>query len=227
MEVSKRIYKISNAIEYSTLADIGCDHCYLPVFAIQNGKVGSAVGIDVNRGPLEKAKENISQAGLSGKIELRLGYGLSPLKLGECESAVISGMGGMLICDIILKDIDIAKGFKQLILSPQSDVAYLRHALHKNGFCIYDEQMVLDKGKFYPIIMAKVGEDCQYSDFEYEYGKKNLLTPTEDFREFLKYSLKKNENIIESISNSSAGGDSYRKAMLEDENMLLRRWLEN
>ena len=222
MDISKRIYCICDKIEYHTLADIGCDHCYLPVLAIQKGKVSFAIGIDVNKGPLEKARENIIEANLMGKIELRLGYGLSPLKIGECESVVISGMGGILISDIIVKDIEIAKSFKQIILSPQSDVALVRQTLHNNGFCIYTEQMVFDKGKFYPIIMAKPGADEPYNDFEYEYGKKLLDNPSEDFIQFIKHLIKKNENIIENIRLAESGA----KNIFENENILLRRWLE-
>ena len=227
MDISKRIYCICNYIEYTTLADIGCDHCYLPVQAVESGRVRAAIGIDVNKGPLEKAAENIRQAGLDGKIELRLGYGLSPLKPGECESAVISGMGGMLICDIIEKDMDIAKSFKQLILSPQSDIAHVRRTLQNKGFCIYNEQMILDKGKFYPILIVKAGKDEEYSDFEYEYGKRMLETPNDDFFQFIKHSLKKNEVILDRISKAGSSSESEKKEMLEKENIFLRRWLGN
>ena len=227
MDISKRIYCICNYIEYPTLADIGCDHCYLPVLAIESGRVQSAIGIDVSRGPLEKAAENIAKAGLRDKVELRLGYGLSPLKAGECESAVISGMGGMLICDILEKDMEVAKSFKQLILSPQSDISYVRKTLHKWGFCIYGEDMVTDKGKFYTIIVAKQGDDEKYSDFEYEYGKKMLSSPNEDFIQFLKYSLKKNEDIIKRISQGSGSANEEKILALENENAALRRVIKN
>ena len=222
MDISKRIFCICELIEYDTLADIGCDHCYLPITAIQKGKIKSAIGIDVNQGPLKTAEENIKRASIEGKIELRLGYGLSPLKAGECESVVISGMGGMLIGDILLNDMDIAKSFKQIILSPQSDVAHVRRILHKHGFCIYAESVIFDKGKFYPIIMAKQGKDEEYSDFEYEYGKKTLDNPSGEFIQFIVYSLKKNENIIKNIGNA----DSLIKETIENENIILRRLLK-
>ncbi|MCL2564327.1 MAG: class I SAM-dependent methyltransferase [Defluviitaleaceae bacterium] len=200
MDVSKRIYSICKYLEGNKLADIGTDHCHLPIFAIKSGLASYAIGVDVNAGPLKSARENVVKEGLAEKIELRLGYGFKPIEAGECDTAVISGMGGMLISKIIEGGLSTALSFKQLILSPQSDAYRLRKSLHKFGFEIYNENMVKDGGKFYPLIMAQQGEDCTYSQFNYEFGKITLENPNEDFREFLEELWIRNENIINNNS---------------------------
>jgi len=166
---------------------------------VKESKALSAIGADVNAGPLARAHENVSREGLLDKIELRLGDGFAPISAGECDSAVISGMGGMLITHIIERGIDVARELKQLILSPQSDHAHVRKTLHRLGFEIYAEDMVQDGDKFYPVIVA---HPCDldlvdsYTDFEYEYGKLMLESPNDDFYEYLDELKRKNENII-------------------------------
>ena len=182
------------------MADIGTDHCFLPIHAILTGKIDSAIGTDVNAGPLARARENVAREGLSDKIELRLGDGFSPIAQGECDSAVIAGMGGMLISNIIRDRLHVARELRQLILSPQSDSALVRRTLHTFGFEIYLEDMVKDGEKFYPIIIAKpcgIELVSRYSDFEYEFGKLMLENPNDDFYEFLEELWLKNKNIMD------------------------------
>jgi len=197
MHITKRIYSICNYLDGSKLVDIGTDHCFLPIYAIKSGKACSAIVTDINAGPLRRAFENVAREGLLDKIELRLGDGFAPIAPGECDNAVISGMGGMLISNIIEKNLSTALGLKQLILSPQSDLSHVRRSLHKFGFGIFEEGMVKDGEKFYPLIVARPSEaNSAYSDFEYEFGKLMLETPNDDFYEFLEELRSKNENII-------------------------------
>jgi len=196
------------------LCDIGTDHCLLPIYAIQEGKTLAAIGADVNAGPLARARENVTREGLMDKIELRLGDGFAPISIGECDSAVISGMGGMLITHIIERGIDVASALKQLILSPQSDHAQVRRSLHKLGFEIYAEDMVRDGDKFYPVIVTrpcslKLAES--YTDFEYEFGKLMLESPNDDFYKHLEELKRKNENII----NRNPISEDRKKQILE------------
>ena len=217
MDVSKRIYSICEYLKGSVLADIGTDHCYLPIFAIKSGKIKSAIGVDVNEGPLKAAYENIVRRDLEHKIQLRLGDGFYPIKPGECDTAVVSGMGGMLISNILENGLEIARGLGQLILSPQSDFALLRKSLHRFGFKIYDEGMVKDGAKFYQIILACPGLEPDYSESEYEFGRIMLRNPNDDFREFLEELRLKNENIIKNNPLSP-----QRKAELLDVNQFIK-----
>ena len=43
------------------LADVGTDHGYIPIALVQEGKIPSALAMDVNPGPLERAKEHIQE----------------------------------------------------------------------------------------------------------------------------------------------------------------------
>ena len=200
MNITKRIYSTCSHLEGYKLVDIGTDHCILPIFAILSGQIDFAIGVDVNAGPLNIARENVKREGLLDKIELRLGDGFSPISIGECDCAVITGMGGTLISNIIENGIPVARRLSQLILSPQSDAALLRKSLHKFGFEIYREDMVKDGTKFYPLIVARAYSKSSVSfncDFEYEFGKLMLENPNDDFYEYLEALRIKNQNIID------------------------------
>ena len=44
------------------LADIGTDHGYVPIALMQEHKIKGAIAMDINQGPLARAKENIEAA---------------------------------------------------------------------------------------------------------------------------------------------------------------------
>ena len=162
----------------NTVADVGCDHGYLPIILVREGIAPAAVAMDVRPGPLSRAEAHIEEYGLTTKIETRLSDGLSGLTSGECDTLVIAGMGGPLIEKILGNDPAKAQNFKELILGPQSDVPHFRRWLYENGFSIIDEAMVCEEGKYYPLIKAvygkaedkNAGEDIQLKREEGEFA---------------------------------------------------------
>lgn len=116
---------------YRMVADIGCDHAYLPILLAQEDAAAHFIAADVREGPLLRAKENISRFGLADRIETRLGSGLIPVLPGECEAAVIAGMGGSVICNILQEGETVAKSLKRLVLQPMSAAPELRRFLYR------------------------------------------------------------------------------------------------
>ena len=102
MEVSKRIeFIIENLEKVNTLADIGTDHGYVPLIALDRDICNKAIACDINKDPLDKARLNAVLEGRGDELEFRLGGGFAPLNLGEANEVVIVGMGGNLIRDIL------------------------------------------------------------------------------------------------------------------------------
>ena len=65
MDLSLRLEKIASFVEAgSVVADIGTDHGYLPICLVQRGISPKAYAFDLRRGPLERARDHIAQAGL-------------------------------------------------------------------------------------------------------------------------------------------------------------------
>jgi tRNA (adenine22-N1)-methyltransferase len=118
--------------------------------------------MDLREGPLSRAREHIKEQGLSERITLRLSDGVSALAQGEADTILIAGMGGELIIRILTDGADICHSVRELILQPQSVIGEVRRYLRENGYRITDEDMVLEDGKFYPmmrVVPAQEGTD--------------------------------------------------------------------
>ena len=158
MELSKRLQAVADLVTPGLkVADIGTDHGYIPIWLMEHKKASFAVAMDINKGPLEKARENIRLHGLTSYIETRLSDGMKNLKAGEAESVVIAGMGGGLVMKILEDVKGKSLGIREWILQPQSEIQKVRTYLRESGYCIVAEDMVLDEGKFYPMIKVIKG----------------------------------------------------------------------
>ena len=156
------------------LVDVGCDHGYLSISLVKRGLIPRAIASDVRPGPLMRAKEHILECALQDKIEARLSDGLDRILPGEGQTLVIAGMGGPLMERILRKDPPKSRSFRELILEPQSDLPHFRRFLLDHAYSIIDEELVMEEGKFYPVIKAvplKAGSEEAYSPAEYAFGR--------------------------------------------------------
>lgn len=153
------------------LADVGTDHGYIPIALVQEKIIPSALAMDVNPGPLERAKQHIRESHLESDIHTRLSDGVQSLQPGEADSVLIAGMGGALTVKILQEGREVLRTVKELILQPQSEIDKVRRYLEQAGYKITKEDMVWEEGKYYQVMKAEAGEmhyDCE--NF-YHYGK--------------------------------------------------------
>lgn len=166
VELSDRLKNIADMVlPCDILYDVGCDHGFLSIYSIEKGKAGKAVAMDVVKGPLNAAAEHVKEAGFEDVIECRLSDGLhnvttEEIRIPDCRKAlVIAGMGGPLILRILSECPDIRDGFDEIIVGPQSQIEEFRRGIREQGLTIVDEDMVLEDGKYYPIIKMEVRQD--------------------------------------------------------------------
>ena len=153
MELSKRLRAVADMVSPGyRLADIGTDHAYIPIWLAGQGRIREAVAVDVNPGPLERAKQHIREAGLEEQISTRISDGFSALAPGEADSAVIAGMGGPLMIRILREGAGTVQSLKECILQPQSEIEQVRAFLLEEGFSFIREDMVEEDGKYYPMM---------------------------------------------------------------------------
>ena len=207
MQLSLRLCAIADMVtEGNKLVDVGCDHGYLPVYLLLNKKIPGAVAVDVRKGPLSRAEEHISQYGLENYIETRLSDGLSALKPGEGDTLVIAGMGGPLMELILTEGREVRETFQEMILQPQSDIPHFRHFIRKEGWEIVKEEMILEDGKFYPVmkVLPVPKKKMETWTKEEEMFGKHLLSENHPvLKKYLERELRIRNEILERLSNVS------------------------
>lgn len=205
VQLSKRLTMVAQMVTPGYIvADIGCDHGYISIYLIQNKIAAKVIAMDVNKGPLQKAQENVETYSLSEYIETRLSDGGKELIRGEVDSVVIAGMGGILMSRILKECDTVIDSCKELILQPQSEIHLVRRQIRTMGYQIVQEEMLMEEGKYYIAIKAsKLSRTLcsrEYSEFDDLYGSFLLEKRHPVFKEYLFKEYRAKENIIKELS---------------------------
>lgn len=217
MKLTERLMTIAEMVqECDVIADIGTDHGYIPIYCVTNNMAKTAIACDINQGPLDIAKENITKYGLDNKIILRLSDGVNKLKKGEADVIVIAGMGGLLINHILEEGKDIIDSSARLILQPMLAQKEVRKYLYENGYDIKRERLAKEGQKLYNIIEAqKADYKISYNDFDIVVGKRLYEEKDELFDLYTELRMNTLKKIIKGISDSKdkEGLDEYIKEL--------------
>ena len=196
-KISYRIKVLAECVkECCVLADVGCDHGFVPYLLLRNGVCRKAILIDISFKSLNKARKLFLKSGLENHAEFRQGGGLTVLKTDEADFAVIAGLGGVEIIDILKAD---DKGVRRFLLQPMKNTRLLREFLVKNNFKLEKDFIIFEKNHFYDIIVTSKGSDI-LTEAELEFGKDNLKNKTKDFIKFLNYKKIQTEKILNKVN---------------------------
>ena len=218
MELSKRLQAVADLVSDGlVVADVGTDHGYIPIYLIETKKSPKAFAMDVNKGPLLRAKEHIAEHGLTSSIETRLSDGVRALKKGECECVVVAGMGGALTIKIMEEGKDVFRNLKEFVLQPQSELQKVRAYLYQNAYSIVEENMVLDDGKFYPMFRVINGQSQEYHAIELCYGKLLLEQKNAVLKTFLQKEKAVKELILSNLEQSFGEHIEARRKEIQEE----------
>lgn len=207
MQLSERLTAVANFVTpQNRVADIGCDHAYTSIYLIENKLSSKVIAMDVNQGPVDRARENVKKYGYEDQIEVRKSNGLEKLNHDEVDTILIAGMGGPLMIQILTEHIDILLNMKELILQPQSEPQSVRKMITDHGFVIIDENMLKEEGKYYVMLKAEadfsvMGKD-QYTlekDEHYLYGRRLLEKRNSVLYEFLMKELRAYETLLQKL----------------------------
>lgn len=224
VKLSNRLLTVASLVtEGNVLADVGTDHGYIPIYLMQKEQIPRAIAMDINAGPLERAKEHIAQFGLGDYIETRLSDGVDALAPGEADSILIAGMGGGLVLHILSDGEAVCKQAKELILQPQSELERVRAYLWTNGYVILAEDMVLEDEKFYPMMRVQYQGISDRESAENElfcrYGKSLLEVAHPVLLQYLKREKKVYTDIKKNLEKTTLS-DKTRERLLEVEEIL-------
>ncbi len=175
MKLTPRLKTIADLVPKGTIVgDVGSDHGYVPIYLVENNICERAIASDINEGPTENARQAVSEADLTEKIDVRHGGGLLPYEVGEIETVIIAGMGGLLIRDILLERPEMTESIKTFVLQPMVAQDELRMWLSQNGFKIVDEKLSQEAHRMYEILVVEHGQMTIEDPLSYEIGIKLL-----------------------------------------------------
>ncbi len=200
LKISKRLCTAASFVrDGAVIADVGTDHAYIPIYLTRIGKISRAIATDINEGPILRAKDNIASFSYQDKIETYIANGLDGIDKHTPDDILICGMGGELIAEILERCQYIKNERVNLILQPMTSILELRTYL-KNGFYIYDEEIVFEDGKYYQIICARYDGKCHdYTEVELELGKINIEKHSSVFSDLLDLTISKKRRIMQGL----------------------------
>lgn len=226
MELSSRLQAVTDMVTKGySVADVGCDHAYISIYLIENEISEKVIAMDVNKGPLEIAKNNIEEKGYGQIIQSRLSDGLEGLSKNEVETIIIAGMGGALTCKILKEGIEKLRTTKELVLQPQSEFDMVRKFLEEINFQIIKEKMLIDDEKYYLVIKAKNNNREESTkpyfaqspkldkEVYYLYGKYLLESKDPILQQFLLNQKQANKKIKDKLKETNT--ENSRKRMVE------------
>ncbi len=201
--LSERLQAVVRMVpQINTVADIGCDHGKVAAWLLKNGRAKFAVCGDISAPSLEKARRLTASMGLQNAVSLRVGSGFDVLSRGEADAAVIAGMGGELMTSILEHGKE--KLPDTLVLACHRDADVLRGWLSLNGFAIDDEDLVHEKGHYYPVIRAIRRQSRPLTPAETEFGPVLLAKKPRHIKNYVAQRIKQTEKIRGSLLHTEA-----------------------
>ena len=190
--LSERLKLVASFVpQDSRIADIGTDHGFVPICLAKEGRIKSALAMDVR------------------------------LKPQEADTVIIAGMGGELEIKILQEGRHLWSTIRRFILSPQSDLEKVRRFLSEEGFLIEKEAMLREEGKYYTVMSVVRGAMVYNRTIEYRYGKYLLEQKEPVLKEYLKKEEERVLAILASLSAKekgelTKGQEKARQSLLEE-----------
>lgn len=256
MELSNRLQAVADLLDcHEAIADIGCDHGFVSIYLIESKKASKVLAMDVNKGPLERAMEHINEKQLSTYIETRLSDGAKAIGFVEDEdgtvkievqAALIAGMGGRLMIRILQDSIDKFTKMDEFVLQPQSEIPKVRQYIRDMGYYIEKENMILEDGKYYPMMKVvrlsqanrmeeNVPQHIKYKleqegfslqDLYDEYGEYLLKNKNGVLLHFLKYEKELYSDILKKLMQTDTNKGELRQKEIEQKMKFINLGLE-
>lgn len=200
--LSKRLSAIASLVDKgSYIADIGSDHCALPIALFEEKKIQKAFAVENKKGPYERMKKAIDNSAFP--IIPSLSNGLSKLPK-EVDTVVLAGMGGPLIVRLLSEDQKKLQNVQTLIIDAHNERPFVTRFLEKEGYFLFENIFLIEEGIPYDIMKWRKGrKEIPYTDLEIEFGPLNLRRRPKDWLLALERSLKEKERILPLLSEGS------------------------
>lgn len=221
MVLSPRLQTVANFVPLECrFVDVGTDHGYLPLWLLQQKRIVSAIAADLNKGPLERARETSARYQIP--LDLRLSDGLENILPSEVDVVAIAGMGGLTMVHILEQWTEkhpcLWDG--RFLLQPMSTQYELRKWLVTHGFDIEQECTAKEEKQLYTIMVVKRGESSPYTEGELWVGKHSSKDPLR--MEFLHHWIGKTQRALDKLPPHQEKRSQELQARLEEWNKMVQ-----
>ncbi len=201
--------------------DVGCDHAKLAIYLVQSGICKSVLACDINDGPVNKARENVSRRKfmdepLEKYIKVLKNDGLTGLEDVKADRVFILGMGGELIANILdsaafIRDVNRKTAYVLQAMTSEYD---LRKYLYENGYNIVKEQLVRDKERIYSLILCYYdGEKREVDEVSLMLGESNIKDRTELFKEYLERKIRIQSSLVMQLEKAGVNFEAHKELL--------------
>lgn len=201
MSGSKRINTIVSFIDNGAkIADVGSDHCQVPIKALNEGKISYAQAIENKNGPYQRMVKEINNNGFKDSIEPSLSSGIDQLS-DKVDTLIIAGMGGKLIKSIIQAHENKLCRIKAIIVDAHNDRPLLTEYLENIGYTLEKNSFFFEDGIAYDVMKWNKGKlECPYTQEELFFGPLNLKNKPVDWLKYWDGEYKRIESVLKNNS---------------------------
>ncbi|WFQ96025.1 SAM-dependent methyltransferase [Mycoplasma feriruminatoris] len=203
--LSFRLTQVANLINNTTtIADIGTDHAYLPIYLIKNNKAKLVYACDINQKPLKIANNNVKKFGLENQIFTILSDGLEFVKNKEIldiDYVTICGLGSQTILEILKKD---HKKIKNYLICSNTSIKNLRLWAIKNNYLIKNEMFIFEDNRYYWLIEINKNKNSnKLNELELEFGEKQFFYKNNLYIDYLESEINNLTRILNQIDKNN------------------------
>lgn len=193
--LSRRLAVIASLVNKGArIADIGSDHCALPIFLFQEGIVDYAFAVENKKGPFERMQREIAKSGFP--IAASFSSGLSALPR-DVDTLIIAGMGGDLIRSILSEGQSKIGNVRTIITDAHRERGKVLSWMEENRFEASDGEFIVEKGIPYEIVKwEKANREISYSAKETLFGPIAVRKKGEDWLRYLSEMVANDEKIF-------------------------------
>lgn len=223
MRLSPRLRAVAElALRGLPAADIGCDHAQLAAWWTTSGHVPHAIASDVAEGPLQRARMQLAEAGVT-EVELRQGSGLTTLRPGEVATIALAGMGGHLMVELLEASPAVLAETRRVILQPNTGWEDVRRFLAERSIPLEAETLTEEGGQVYlTLAFDPRRRDASWSEADIVLGPRLRRTRAPVFERWFASRCAHVGGLIEALG-VTLGSDHARVVALHDELDRLQR----
>ncbi|MBS3987787.1 MAG: SAM-dependent methyltransferase [Erysipelothrix sp.] len=208
-KLSKRLQCLVDMMPpLDVVADIGCDHGYVPISLVLSSKAKIAYGIDNKVEPLKVAKKNVHLFGCEENVILLNNPLKQPIKL--LDGCIIAGVGKESAVSIFHEFSPYFHEKTLLSIQVNAQIIEMRQFMKQQGYRLINEKVVFDK-MHYVILHYQKGIE-QADGVELWIGP-HLLQQVSEHKDYL-IELKKTAEHFRSIAQDVSKQTVY--AMIDD-----------